>query len=953
MSSEIDRLRQAARQDPAALVRLADTLVASGRSDEAVQACEAGLKRRPDDVPIKLALGRALSAAGRLEEAQRVLMDAVSRQHSPRPTQIVETDEPTTSPEARPEDEPPTGDWSAEEATRRARPSGSGSMPVARVDDATRSSGRVRVYTGPSNDTRETFDLDRVAQGLIGDADGVHADPSVWEAPPEPPDPSRLAWEAARARAFVWLWAGFATLVAGMVGGWVYKQKLRNRQIAQLVAEGDARAQKASWEGDTGAREQWAQALRLDPKSRGGFARVALAAARLTADQGEDSDAAAWAMLRRAEKEEKRKKDTDPRADREMRQARALLALARGEPCSDTLPEDGDIAARCALQHADVAGARKILADALASGGGDAAHLRELLALASLELGAGDLDAADSAYRRVLAVSPQQPRALVMRAVVAHERGEKTTLAHPEGRLGPTVEAWFQLQAGNLDDAKKGIVHDGRLALLYGRARLMEGKVGEAEQAMRVAERLDPNDGDVAVLDAEVAIAKGFEDKVVLALSAGGTMTPRRLAVLGRAQVLTGRYREGQSTLDAALARRPGDPTAVTYRAIARAHLGDANGAIRELDKAADSLRSPTPHYGLGLIYYDRHDLLHARSELEKATERNSESFRARALLGRVLRDLGKTKEALTALAEAERDAPALTTVHAALGRLYLDLGRWREARAQLRTVIDGGKATADDKLGYAEATLQLGFVADGEKAIKDALDAGALQPKVARLRLIAQSWKGPKEALAAARLIDKQRVGAGARDVQLAILDGDAWRRAGDLRRAADAYRSALFGDPLHANLGLGRVQLAANQLADAEVSYRAAVGAWEKGKSGLDDLTDARVGLGRTLLQKKAAADATAPLLAAVGEDPESPDARFWLGRAYADQGQPDKARPQLEKATELDDHFTDAWLLLGDMSRGSSKDKARAAYRKVLELDANGPPAKAAKKALAALK
>jgi tetratricopeptide (TPR) repeat protein len=364
-------------------------------------------------------------------------------------------------------------------------------------------------------------------------------------------------------------------------------------------------------------------------------------------------------------------------------------------------------------------------------------------------------------------------------------------------------------------------------------------------------------------------------------------------------------------------------------------------------------LRSPTPHYGLGLIYYERHDLLRARSELEKASERNSESFRARALLGRVLRDLGKTKEALVALADAERDAPALTTVHAALGRLYLDLGRYREARAQLRTVIDGGKASADDKLGYAEASLQLGFVADGEKAIQDALDAGALAPKVARLRLIAQSWKGAKEALVAARLIDKMRIGPGARDVSLAILDGDAWRRAGDLKRSADAYRSALFGDPLHANLGLGRVQLAAQQMADAEVSYRAASGAWEKGKNGLDDLTDARVGLGRVLLQKKAAPEATGPLLSAVGEDPESPDARFWLGRAYADQGQADKARPQLEKATELDDHFTDAWLLLGDMSRGSSKDKARTAYKKVLELDPNGAQAKAAKKALAALK
>src|SRR5205807_4168741 len=114
-------------------------------------------------------------------------------------------------------------------------------------------------------------------------------------------------------------------------------------------------------------------------------------------------------------------------------------------------------------------------------------------------------------------------------------------------------------QAGNeFDQTRKGIVHDGRLALLYGRARLQQGKVGEAEQAMRVAERLDPNDGDVAVLDAEVALAKGYEDKVVLALSARPP-TPRSLEVLGRAQVLTQKYREGAATLDASLARRPGD----------------------------------------------------------------------------------------------------------------------------------------------------------------------------------------------------------------------------------------------------------------------------------------------------------------------------------------------------------------------------------------------------------
>src|SRR6185295_11421295 len=158
---------------------------------------------------------------------------------------------------------------------------------------------------------------------------------------------------------------------------------------------------------------------------------------------------------------------------------------------------------------------------------------------------------------------------------------------------------------------------------------LLQGKVAEAEQAMRIAERLNPNDGDVAVLDAEVALAKGYEEKVVAALSVG-TQTPRKLAVLGRAQALTGRYKEAAATLDAALAKRPGDAVSITYRAIARAHLGDANGAAKELEKAAATNASSTPHYGLGLLAYERRDLQKARTELDKAlASQNAEAFRA------------------------------------------------------------------------------------------------------------------------------------------------------------------------------------------------------------------------------------------------------------------------------------------------------------------------------------
>src|ERR1700748_3752791 len=80
MAEDIERLRQAALKDPAQLMKLADALVAHDRADEAVQACRRGLMSRPDDIPLRLALGRALSAAGQLEEAQAALLDAVSRQ---------------------------------------------------------------------------------------------------------------------------------------------------------------------------------------------------------------------------------------------------------------------------------------------------------------------------------------------------------------------------------------------------------------------------------------------------------------------------------------------------------------------------------------------------------------------------------------------------------------------------------------------------------------------------------------------------------------------------------------------------------------------------------------------------------------------------------------------------------------------------------------------------------
>ncbi len=1006
---DIERLRQAALKDPAQVVRFADALVANDRADEAVHACRNWLTKRPDDIPLRLALGRALSAAGHLEEAQAALLEAVSRQQKQKAAPArgpAPPPQPTPLSRLQPMDEtsPSLPSFAEGESTEdrattmRTRDQASVETPApprrrptqpyvpggARRADPQPAAPRFEEYQPPStrpapaparaaplSAATNGVDLGAVADALYGAGGDEDGDQARWQSEVVAgvePDAFATAWDARRARAFVWLWVSLGLITIGIGAGWIWRAKERVKLLAATVARADAQTLEATDEADIAAREAYASALRVEPHMRRYFAMVALADARLTADQGEDSDAAAWAMLKRAEREQKRTPTEDARADREMRQARALMALERGEACTETNPaEDGDIAARCALQRGDVEGARKILAQTI-SADGAGKSVRALLAQGSLELGAGDLDAAQAAYGKVLELYPQHPRALVGRALVALEHNETPSVAVPKSRLGPTTEAWFHLAAGlsamgrgapdaqasyELDQARKGIVHDGRLALLYGRARLQQGKVGDAEEAMRVAERLDPNDGDVAVLDAEVALAKGYEDKVALALAARPP-TPRSLAVLGRAQVLTQKYREGAATLDAALARRPGDAVAITYRAIARAHLGDSSGAIRELEKAANTLSSTAPRYGIGLLAYERHDLLRAQRELGKALEHNSESFRARALLGRVLRDLGKEKDALAELDAVIREAPALMSARAARARLYLDLGRDREARADAREVLDAGRASPEDKLTFAEATVRLGHADEGDKALRDATDAGIPQARVAHLKLLVQSWRGPKEALIAAKTMEKERKGAALHDARLAIDTADAWRRAGDLRKAGDLLRAALFGDPLHADLGLGRVQLASQQPGEAEQSFRAALGAWDKGAFGVDDQTDARIGLARSLMARDAKSkEAAATLDAAVRDDGGSAEAHYWLAKISADQGDREKARAQADKAIELDDAYAEALALDGELWRGSNKDKAKKALKKYLEVAPAGEQAKSVRRALSQLK
>ena len=142
------------------------------------------------------------------------------------------------------------------------------------------------------------------------------------------------------------------------------------------------------------------------------------------------------------------------------------------------------------------------------------------------------------------------------------------------------------------------------------------------------------------------------------------------------------------------------------------------------------------------------------------------------------------------------------------------------------------------------------------------------------------------------------------------------------------------MFGDPLHANLGLGRVQMATNQPADAEASFRAALAAWDKGAFGLDDQTDARIGLARSLHrarpeEQRGARRARVGRRATTAARPRR--ATGWP-RSANDQGDHDKARAQADKAVELDDSYPEALALDGDLWRGVEQGQGEEGLQEV---------------------
>jgi tetratricopeptide (TPR) repeat protein len=336
----------------------------------------------------------------------------------------------------------------------------------------------------------------------------------------------------------------------------------------------------------------------------------------------------------------------------------------------------------------------------------------------------GHLTEAESYFRRVLQIEPNDVRASTDLADVVRARGDaqaarelyEQALAMDPGFVPALLNlGLMHLGAGALNDSlalfERAIVRDGSnvAALRYaGDAAYAKGDFEEAARYYaRALEKSD--DAENNYRWASSLSAQGKRDEAAAALERNAARYPghlETLRLLGVLALSSGRAEAAACWLERAAEVAPED-------AGLQSNLGLAYARVGRLDEAIDVLqlalhydpKLAAAYFNLGIAYTERKRWSDAADSLRDATVLSPEDAHAAAALGRVLQELDRLEEAEAAFKRATVLDPSAPNAWTALGQVYRDLGEYPRARAAFEKAleIDGD---------YVDARVYLGLIA-------------------------------------------------------------------------------------------------------------------------------------------------------------------------------------------------------------------------------------------------
>ncbi|HWT01075.1 MAG TPA: tetratricopeptide repeat protein [Pyrinomonadaceae bacterium] len=413
------------------------------------------------------------------------------------------------------------------------------------------------------------------------------------------------------------------------------------------------------------------------------------------------------------------------------------------------------------------------------------------------------------------------------------------------------------------------------------------------------------------------------------------TATPARSHV---ERFSTPEMRAGRAESDASvkLASDPNDTEALNLRAAARVRLGKYKEAHEDLRRAV-SLKPASAEYqaNLGYVLWKLGRVEESIAAERAALRLDDKNLMAHHQLGRVLLRLGDPKQ-LEEAAEHLRRALELNArqyeVRFELIAAYRALGRRADASTHLAFLRDA--MPSDPRVFYISALLAsdrddiAAAVRDFKEALRrDPTLLGAWQDLgLAYVKL--KQWPEAVETFAELARRDREAVDAAYLHALALFNAGKAAEAEAEARRALRINAGAAEA---HTLLG---VILAARGDSNDEAAESLAQSVALNPNS-----FDARFYLGRVQYALKDFAGAVSNLREAARLNPLHQEARFFLGTALESAGDSDAALAQYQELVKLDEQSAVGQLGLGALLVKQGKTaEAVAALRRAVALDAN---------------
>lgn len=335
--------------------------------------------------------------------------------------------------------------------------------------------------------------------------------------------------------------------------------------------------------------------------------------------------------------------------------------------------------------------------------------------------------------------------------------------------------------------------------------------------------------------------------------------------------------------------------------------------------------------HGLVSAYLDAGDSAQARQWNARILRQASDDSQARVVEARLKLAAGHTQDAIDELQSVIASDPQSAPARTALGEAYIQTGATQLARQELQKALAEAPNSTEILRALSRFELSQGNTRVAEQYAGRAV---AIAPSDAQNRLALgaaylaeKDWVHAKQQFLAAKSLTPA-----AAPVYVRL--GDVAAATHDASAAAADYEQALKIAPNDDN--------ALSRLADLELGAgrpRQAIARVQAYLAAHPNDAGALTILGGVLLADKQYAAAEAALRHALGSDPRLVLAHLQLARVYQAQGQPAQALQSFQRALALKPDFAPLAAMIGNLYLQQGRlDMAKSFYQQALASDPN---------------